>query len=161
VKPHKFFLENIFIALSGPFSFIDWVLVSTSVFLLAATFKLTGFGMQHGMFWIVTLIMEKRNYSSDQITSKNKPLIISWLLAAFLFRNFYTSDLYSYMTKQPKAMNLPKSFKQIILNHTLPIISTVSHLDYLTDVVRYDKTFGECSLPICKCWPSGFCLASA
>jgi len=79
--------------------------------------------MQHSLFWIIASLMEQGGYRKDQISNKNKHIIICWLFTAFLFRNLYTNDLYSNLTKKPVVKNLPNSFKELIANSSFPTLS--------------------------------------
>jgi len=140
VKPNHKYVGNTLVALLTPFSYLDWAFVATTIFLLATTLKLTGFHISHALFWIIVSVLEQGEYRREHVINKNKHLIISWLFVAFLFRNFYTSDLYSNLTKKPRAQNLPKSFKELILNHSLPILSIAGHRPYLVRALPYDET---------------------
>jgi len=144
VKPanHKFTGDSM-TALLTPFSYIHWAFVVACIFLLAATLHLTGFHMQHALFWIIASIMEQGEYRSEQINNKNKHVIICWLFTAFLFCNLYTTDLYSNLTKKSIAKDLPKSFNELISNNNFPMLSTVTHYSYVKDFVGYDKNLAQ------------------
>jgi len=124
VKPtyHKSTVDSM-IALLSPFSYIDWAFVITCIFLLASALQLTGFPMQHALFWIIASIVEQGSYRKDYVSNRNKHIIISWLFTALLFRNLYTTDLYSNLTRKPIAKDLPKCFKELVLNYTFPTLS--------------------------------------
>jgi len=144
-RAHKS-MGNTLLDLAAPFSYFDWVLVATTIFILALTLKLTGFDICRALFWLAASLLDQGECRREHVISKNKHLIISWLFVAFLLRNLYTSDLYSMLTKNPMAQHLPKSFKELILNHSLPLLSTTEHRSYLlsvthSDVARNDYPF--------------------
>jgi len=66
---HKSFGDSM-VTLLSPFSYTHWAFVIACIFLLAATLQLTGFHMQHALFWIIASIMEQGDYRKDQISNK-------------------------------------------------------------------------------------------
>jgi len=89
-KPNQKSVGNALVALLTPFSYFDWAFVATTIFLLAATLKLTGFGICNALFWVVVSILEQGEFRREHVVNKNKHLIIGWLLIAFLLPRIYT-----------------------------------------------------------------------
>jgi len=132
------------IALLSPFLYTHWVFVIACIFMLATTLQTTGFYMKDALFWIFASTLEQGEFRKGQISNKNKHLIISWLFTAFLFRNLYTTDLYSNLTKKPVAKNLPRSFKELVLNYNFPTLSTYIDLFYVKHLLGpHEKYFGQ------------------
>ncbi|CAL8129006.1 unnamed protein product [Orchesella dallaii] len=132
---------NVFVLLS-PFTFSDWLAIIICVSLLGITLKLTGFKEQV-YFWIIVSILEQGETRKKYISIKNMHLIISWLFASIIIRNLYSSDLYSFLTKKPEATNLPKSFIELIRNHTTLILSTEHNLKHIDNVIHAGNNLDE------------------
>jgi len=125
------------LTLLGPYTLRDWSFLILCGFVLAATLKATGF-TESACFWVAISVMEQGELKTSYLTCKNKYLIMSWLFAALLIRTIYTSDIYSYLTKAPEAKDVPKSFNQLVLNNTTPIVCGESEFHYIQYII--DKT---------------------
>jgi len=103
--------------LLGRFPFYNWSFMLFCIFVLAMALKATGF-KELACFWVLATMMEQGELKRSFFTRKNKHLIVSWLFAALLIRTIYTSDIYSFLTKTPKAKDVPDSFNQLVLNNS-------------------------------------------
>ncbi|CAL8068420.1 unnamed protein product [Orchesella dallaii] len=100
--------------LISPFGSLVWVTVLLAMFLLSRFF---------GMFSVVSIFLEKGHTSTKSLRREAAcNLILLWLFCSFLIRNFYTSQMYSHLTKFPDPTNLPKSIKELFYNKTMPIL---------------------------------------
>ncbi|CAL8068410.1 unnamed protein product [Orchesella dallaii] len=111
-----------FRALLLPLSYTVWFYIVLAIFCLTfvLSFK-SRFGRHLAWFWVVAGLLEKGCDLKCHKNLKIMYLFIVWLFATFLLRNFYTSDMYSHLTKIAPPKNLPESIQEIFRNTTIPV----------------------------------------
>ncbi|CAL8068424.1 unnamed protein product [Orchesella dallaii] len=123
--------------LVSPFTAVVWPLVFLSMFYFTRFFD---------WFSVISIFLEK-GFSSIIPLSKGATwnLILVWLYCSFLIRNFYTSQMYSHLTKFPDPTNLPKSIKELFDKKTLPILCEHILAFHLLDHINFNNALRNIS----------------
>ncbi|CAL8068428.1 unnamed protein product [Orchesella dallaii] len=107
-----------------------------------------GFGLALFLDWfvIIEVFLEKgcsaiKSLRGGAICN----IILGWLFCSFLIRNFYTSQMYSHLTKLPPPKNLPKSIKELLDNKTVLILSENSLASHLAQHIKFINEFRNIS----------------
>ncbi|CAL8076451.1 unnamed protein product [Orchesella dallaii] len=95
-----------------PLSMETWITFLISLIVSACILKLTN-RQQNSCFWVISSCVEQGSTIHLKNSFKNFHLILIWLFATLLFRNFYTSSMYSYLTKKPEISGIPKTFEDL------------------------------------------------
>lgn len=117
------------ISLLSPFSLAAWLLITGCFLLFLIFYKWSGMKetVLHLFFWLYAILLEQDASVQPQI----RFLVLVWLFGTLLLRNFYTSTLYTNMTKDTPLSGIPQSFENILeSNETLNLVGFVD-----TDVI--------------------------
>lgn len=106
-----FHFENIFL----PFSYATWILFGISLVIIYTCFLLSQTPANITTLWLISVIFEQGDDLRKYRTKFNITLICFWLYATILLRHFYVSKMYSNLTKEPEATNLPQSFGELFV----------------------------------------------
>lgn len=108
-------------ALVSPFSLVGWVIAIISFYFVGFTFWLSHF-QSHNYFGLLALLLEQDDNIANEINRNTAFLIITWLFAAHILRNEYTSNLFTYMTVEQSPPDLPNNFEEIVKNEPTIIL---------------------------------------
>lgn len=103
--------RNIY-ALFSPFSLKEWNVILINFDCVRFVLWLLNPGFIP-FFWLFTVFLEQNDDSRKTLTKHSFHLIASWIYVVLLLRNFYTSNLYTYLTMSRKPTNLPSTFKDV------------------------------------------------
>lgn len=110
------------LALLSPFQLNEWGLILVSfVTLLLLLNHVTP--KKNWMLYLVSIFLDQDGNSKYKLGLANSFLIIGWIFATLVFRNLYTSSMYTYMTKTPNPTNVPQTFNQLLHNSSIPLLS--------------------------------------
>ncbi|CAL8147159.1 unnamed protein product [Orchesella dallaii] len=124
-------------ALLYPFSGLVWFLIIITVIVVAALFSATG---RDNSIQITLFILLEQTLSIEVPAKKiniGTPfiLIILWLFVVSLFRNFYTSTMYSFITSEP-IPTIPTSFKELVDDYQYPLVGRSEAMRHLVEQTR-------------------------
>ncbi|CAL8076434.1 unnamed protein product [Orchesella dallaii] len=115
-----------------PLSLESWIAFLFSLALSACILKLTN-RQQNSCYWVISACVEQGDIIRRVNSFKNFHLILIWLFATLLFRNFYTSTMYSYLAKKPEPTGIPKTFKDLKDSSRYSLISDPCVPHHLTE----------------------------
>ncbi len=120
-----FYTSNIYknvYALLSPFTLKGWFIVILSFYLVCLVLWLTVVN-NNPFFWLTTVFLEQNSHKWRHINSANMFLIAIWLYACHVFRNAYTSNLYSFMTLELEPSDIPSTFEEIVNWDSVTLLS--------------------------------------
>ncbi|CAL8145414.1 unnamed protein product [Orchesella dallaii] len=126
-------------AVLNPFSPILWALTIFSAVLVALLLRLLGSNSPE--FSTLFILIEQDSCAESLSTGKmltQRFLILTlWVITTYFLRNFYTSNVYSYLTAEPEPI-IPSSFENIVKDSSYQILGRDEELWEL--LVRSDSS---------------------
>ncbi len=135
-----FYTSNIYrniYALLSPFPLEGWLIVILSCYLVGLVLWLTTIN-SHPFFWLSTVILEQNSSKWGHVNPANMFIIGLWLYVCHVFRNAYTSNLYSYMTLELEPYDLPVTFEDIVNWDSVTIFS---NYEIIQVIKEYEYNF--------------------
>ncbi|CAL8121260.1 unnamed protein product [Orchesella dallaii] len=129
-------------ALLSPLNFQVWILSLLSFLCLCGLFKAIE-PQIITWFWLLSALLEKSVDLKATRKLKMRLLFIIWMLSTYLLRNFYTSTVYSHLTKQAEPADIPKSYEGLLISTEFNIISDVCISRHLQNCKRSDFYEGK------------------
>ncbi|CAL8093192.1 unnamed protein product [Orchesella dallaii] len=110
--------------LLSPFQISVWMyVVLAMLFMSALLAKFNSKMFNSTWFWVLSILLEMDGNIKKRIDWNIGHLMCIWLYGSILLRNFYTSQMYSHLTKEPEPTNLPKSINEMFFNTTVTILA--------------------------------------
>lgn len=94
-----------------------------SFVVVAFILYLRGIKLATAAFHLIASALEQDNFHLQNGEISTSALILIWAFSLFLFRNLYTFTLYTHLTAQPLANNVPKSIYQVYHEPNLLVLS--------------------------------------
>lgn len=127
-------MERNMYALLAPFSFVGWSLILISFGLVGLILFLQGVSY-NPLFWLFSVVLEQGDHKRCKTNNVSWVLLFVWLYVALLLRNFYTSNLYTYMTVELGPSDLPNSLSDILNSPSVPLLATSSADSLVSDYI--------------------------
>lgn len=119
--------RNMFSLLS-PFTLGGWVIFSANCCFVGFVLWLAKVAF-NPFYWVFTVILEQNDDRRAKINKASVVVVSAWLYVAFIFRQAYTSNLYSYMTIEKPPSDLPNTLANILNDNSVKLLT--SHLAFI------------------------------
>lgn len=98
------------VSIMYPITLWGWVAIFCSFFWIGSALKAST-KLSYGVwFWLFCTFLEQLDDLRSFRNYRNWFLLLIWLFAALMFRNVYTSSMFTYLTLQPSPKNIPGNF---------------------------------------------------
>jgi len=116
-----------------------WIMLGVTVLSLCSLLKMTGFSWNN-WFWLTSVLIEQEGDARSKCKNANWHLIICWILATFVLRNWYTSFMYSNMTNDPGPKYEYDKFDELIFKTNTTLLSATLVFDGINKQRMYAES---------------------
>ncbi|CAL8068591.1 unnamed protein product [Orchesella dallaii] len=132
VFPNVHILDTNLNAFLTPFELSVWICLGVAIFAISIWLIFAEKeGWNKVLLWQYAVIFEQNDKHPFKCELKIKILVLTWVGAAFVLRQFYISTLYSLMTKEKELNDFPKTMQEL-LNQT--VFDLLASQEFVTDL---------------------------
>ncbi len=125
--------KNLF-ALLSPFSVKGWIVMLLTCYFVGLVLWMSKIRI-NSFFWLFVVVLEQGDDIKSQLNKINTFVVISWIYGALMFRQAYTSNLFTYMTLEASPSDLPKTFEETLVSDSLICFAT-DYILYLLETFQ-------------------------